>query len=726
MSGMKTTRRDFLKISGAAGGGLLIGLNLYSCKSEPDWPDFEQEINAYIRVNGDGTVTILGKNPEIGQGVKTSLPMILAEELDMPWEKVTVETAKYDNVFGAQYAGGSNSVRTNYETLRQAGAIARDVLVRAAAKQWQVKEEDCKTEDGFIINGKNKVHYGQVALEAAKLELKEEVPLKDPKDFKLIGKSTKEVDLEKIVTGQPLFGIDQEVEGMVYATVVKPEVFGAKVVNFDGAKALEQKGVLDVFKIDGHDNPLWLQDGVAVVAENIWTAFKAKKLVEVKWKNPENYVESTDELYSQFREGIAKKGKEIRIDGNPDQAVASADQVIEGTFQVPFLSHAQMEPMNFIADVREDKIHLTGSTQTPGAANYYASELTGIPRENITVDFTRIGGGFGRRLLNDYSNEAVMISQKIKRPVKLVWDRENDFLGDYYRPAGAYKFTGALKNGKLDSLEINVSSTSRYAYRQEPEDEHHASEVFEDQQPARLIPNLRVTYFKVNSHVPVGALRTPGVNATTFAYQSFLDELATAAGRDPIDFQLEILGDGDKEVKYDNHGGPTYSTGKLKNVINLVRERSGWDSFNKSDRALGFAGQMVFGTYVAEIVEVGMQDGKLKIYNVWAVADAGRIINPAGAYKQVQGGITDGISAALYEGLEIKNGKPVQRNFDTYRKLRMPDSPPVDVYLVESSDPPQGLGEPSYPVIFPALANAVSKLTGARVRELPLSKSVNV
>lgn len=718
----KASRRDFLKISTVAGGGLLIGFSLYSCKSGPKDPQYQDlEINAYIKINGDGTATILAQNPDIGQGVKTSLPMILAEELDLPWDKVMVEQAKLDSRMGAQFAGGSMSVTTNYENLRKAGAAVREVLIAAAAAKWQVSNEDCTTEDGYVINGKNKLHYGHLAEEAAKIELAEEPKLKDPKDFKLVGKSIPDVDLKKIVTGQPLYGLDQEVEGMVYATVLKPEVFGSTLDTFDAGKAKELKGVIDVFKIDAMEKPTQRVEGVAIVADNIWTAFKAKKLVEAKWTKPVDYISSMDHLHENLAKGIERKGSVLREDGNVDKAFSKSNDVMEATYEVPYISHSQMEPMNFIADVKVDEVRLIGPTQTPGSARYYANKITGIAEENISVEFTRIGGGFGRRLANDYANEAVFISHKIKKPVQLVWNRENDFLGDFYRPAGCYKFKAVLDGSKVTAFEANICTTSRRLFSGS-KDKAHETEAFADQQPAGMVPNFKITYEPITTNVPVGALRTPGVNATTFAYQCFIDELAEKSKMDPIDFQLQMIGEEVRDMPYSDHGGPSYNTGKLRGVIELVRQKSGWDTKPPDGVYRGFAGQMVFGTYVAIVTEISMVNDKVKIQKVYAATDCGRVINPIGAEAQIQGGITDAISAAFYEQINLTDGALTDQNFDKYLKLRMKDSPDVEVHFVESDDHPQGLGEPSYPVLFPALCNAVYAATGKRVRDLPLKK----
>lgn len=710
---LNLSRRSFVKLSSLSGGGLLAGFNLFASKA----PDGPWEMNAYIVLHPDGKVVIRSKNPEIGQGVKTSLPMILAEELDISWQQVTVEQAGLDSRMGAQFAGGSTGVKTNFDNLRKAGAAVREVLVRAAAQRWGVSQGACQTRNGQVISGNKMLPYGALASAASQLEASDEPKLKNPDHFQIIGTSQADVDLKAIVTGKPLFGLDQELEGMVYATVLKPDIFGSQLRSFEAEEAKKLTGVIDIFKVPAMNNPVDRVDGVAIVAENIWAAFKAKKQVKTSWQAPKGHIKSVKQLQKELKKGVNTKGEVLREDGNVDQEFASNDNVISATYDVPFISHSQMEPMNFIADVKENEALLIGPTQTPGSASASASAITGIPRENIKVQFTRIGGGFGRRLTNDYANEAVYISKTVGKPVKLVWDRESDFQADYYRPSGCYHFKAAMKEDQVTAMEVKICSTSRYLYRGgEPA---HGTEAFPDQQPAGMVPNFRISYTPLLTNVPVGALRTPGVNVTTFAYQSFLDELAENAGVDPIDFQLKMIGDEDKDMPYNDHGGPTYHTGRLRKVIELVREKSHW---GKSNSSQGFAAQMVFGTYVAAIADVSLRQEKIRIDKVTIAVDCGLVINPIGAEAQVQGGITDAISAALYESLELKNGQPIAKNFDQYRKLRMPDSPPVEVHFIKSKEAPQGLGEPSYPILFPALANAIYKATGTRVRELPVSK----
>ncbi len=715
----KQTRRDFLKISTISGVGLLVGLNLFRSKTaNVTVQEVAQSFNAFISIKPSGEIILYAKNPEIGQGVKTSLPMILAEELCVDWNQVKVEQKGVDPEMGYQHAGGSMSVSTNYDLLRKSGAAVRELLEMTAAKKWGVSVSSCKARNGKIYSGSKEVNYGDLVEEARKLNLPTNPTLKSSNDFDIIGTSKKDVDIQAIIKGKPLFGLDQEVKGMVYASIIKPEIFGSSVSSFNADEAKKHQGVIGVIKINGMSNPTMLQEGIAVVGKDTWTVFKAKKLVKVEWSIPPNYLQSIEQLSSTLKEKISS-GNTLRSDGDVDAVFQKADKVVESMYEVPFISHSQMEPMNFIADVKENSVRLLGPTQMPVAARQLASSITGISQDMIQVDLTRIGGGFGRRLLNDYVAEAVTLSQQLKKPVKVVWQREDDFLGDYYRPYGCYKFKAGIKEGKLAAMEVNVATTSRYKYakRNGPS---HKTEAFPDQQPAGMVPNFKITYAPHSSNIPLGALRTPGVNATTFGYQCFLDEVAEKVGKDSIEFHKELIG-ANRKLPYSDHGGPMYDTGKLKGVIDLVKTKSDWGK-RKNKHYYGFAAQMVFGTYVAEVVELTYSNGKIKVVRVTAAIDCGLVINPVGAEAQISGGIIDALSVAFYEAISIKNGKLVERNFDRYRKLRNADAPHVDVHFIKSDDSPQGLGEPSYPVLFPALCNAVYRATGSRVYKLPLSE----
>ena len=723
MSSSTLNRRSFLKISGLAGGGMLVGLQLLSNKTDAAWADPEFSPNVFIKILPDNTITIFAKNPEIGQGVKTSLPMIVAEELEVDWKKIVVEQGHLDSRFGAQFAGGSTAVKTNWAQLREAGATARSMLIEAAARKWNVPLSDCKAENGIVSHttSDKKLTYGELAGDASQLTPPETVTLKPLKNFKLIGSSQKGVDNEKIVKGTPLFGIDASIEGMVYASVQRPPVFGSKVRAVDDADALKIPGVLRTVVLMPHENPTVQVAGVAVVATSTWAAMKAKKVLKIEWEHPASALESSENIRKQFIENTNTTGQVLRNDGDVNRGFAEAEKILDAVYEVPLLSHATMEPMNYTADVKEDSCRLIGPTQVPGSARRLASIITGLHNDEITVEMTRVGGGFGRRLMADYAAEAITISKQIKKPVQVVWTREDDMTNDYYRPAGYHKMKAGLdKSGRIVAWEIKHSSTSRNLFRGDV-DKAWETELFPDGFPAGFVKNLRMEYTPVKTTVPAGAWRAPGHNATAFVDQCFIDELAHAAGKDPVEFRLEMLGDGDKIMPYRDHGGPTYSTARLKRVIELAAEKSGWRTHAKEGLFRGFAAHFMFGAYVAEVAEISITNGAPKIERVVAAVDCGIVVNKSGAHAQVEGGIIDALSMCLHQEITIKDGAAEQSNFHTYPLLRMREAPRVDVHFVDSEESPEGLGEISLPALPAAVFNAVFAGTGTRYRKIPLN-----
>lgn len=717
-------RRNFIKISGITGTGLLLQIPLAAKAGKflKDGTPFAP--NVYLQIGTDNSIIIFAKNPEIGQGVKTSLPMIIAEELAVDWDKIEVRQADFNPEFGAQFAGGSTAIKTNFETLRKAGATAREMLVQAAAEKWGTDVVNCYAESGYVYNkqNKNKLSYGDLAEAAAQLPIPENPILKDIKDFKIIGQPIKNVDLPAIVKGEPIFGLDAKPKGIYTVIVMRPPVYGGKVKNFDAAEAKKINGVLDVIEINPTQNPTVLVGGVAVIAKNTWAAMKARNVLKIEWDLGEGADESSTHLIKQFVANVNKKGEiQLREDGNVDEAFAKADQIIEATYEVPFLYHATMEPMNYIADVRADRVECWGPTQVPGRVASLAEQITGVKRENVIVRQNRIGGGFGRRLMADYAAEAIYISHAIKAPVQVVWTREDDLHHGFFRPSGMYKLKAGLDSqGNIIAWHLNASTTSRGVYSGS-RDSAHVTEVFPDGFPAGFVPNFRMEYTPVSSLVPRGAWRAPGHNATAFVDQTFLDELAVAAGKDPVKQRLEILGKEDKMMPYRDHGGPTYSTKRLKNVINIVAERSNW--FKPAPKGIyrGFACHFMFGAYVAEVVEISLlPNGAPKIEQVYAVVDCGIVINKSNGLNQLEGGIVDGLGAAMFGGVTIANGMAEQSNFDDYRMIRFKESPKIDAYLVDSTESPEGLGEMTLPPISAALCNAIYAATGKRVHKLPL------
>jgi isoquinoline 1-oxidoreductase beta subunit len=722
-------RRDFLKMSGVAGPGLIMGIHLVnstktSAALVPETKYFEP--SAFLKIGADNTISIVAKNPEIGQGVKTALPQIIAEELEVDWNKIEIVQANFDVRLGDQFAGGSTAIKENFTELRKVGASAREMLIEAASRKWQVSLDQCYAQSGYVFDRKSskKLSYGELAEAASKLNIRENPALKNPKDFKIIGKAIGGVDNKKIVTGQIDFGIDVRPENAWVAVVLRCPVRGGKLKSFDATEAMKVPGVEQV--IDFDYNPMDVLDqvnGVAVLATNTWAAIKARKLVKVEWDFMGGELESTDKITKTFLENVKTKGAiPLRHDGNVDEIFAKNSNTIEAIYEVPFLSHSPMEPMNYFADVQKDQCVVAGPTQVPGSVRRLARLITGLPNEKITVKMTRVGGGFGRRLNADYAAEAIVISMKAGKPVQVVWLREDDIRNDFYRPAGMYALKGALdSNGKLAAWYINASTTSRYVYANRSASPH-VTEVFPDGFPAGFVPNFRMEYTAVKTNIGTGAWRAPGHNATAFVDQSFVDEMAHLAKKDPVDFRLELLGAEDKILPYRDHGGPTYSTARLKKVIKLAAEKSSWYSVLPKGSFRGFAAHFMFGAYVAEVVQITMTSlTTIKLEKVFCVVDCGQVINRSGALNQIEGGIVDGLSTALYAAVHIINGGAVESNFDDYNMLRIKEAPAIEVTLVDSQENPEGLGEMSLPPIAAALCNAIFAATGKRIRRLPIN-----
>lgn len=723
-------RRGFFRVSALAGGGFLLAhyLGGSAAFAQPagaiDDTNRVFTPNAFIRITPDGTVTIMAKNPEIGQGVKTSLPMIIAEELEVDFDKVVVEQASLDEKsYGRQSAGGSRSVPDNYERLRRAGAVARTMLIEAAAKDWGVPVDECYAEDGTVHHRPTgrAISYGDLASRAALLPVPDEstVKLKDPKDFKLLGRRIGGVDNQKIVTGGALFGIDQKVPGMRYAVYEKCPVYcgGVRRANLDEIRA--QPGVRDAFVIEGGRDPEKLASGVAIVADSTWAAMSARRRLRVEWDEGDTAGQSTDAYDAAAAELAAKPGHRARDDGDVDAAFASAKAVVEAAYAYPFLSHATLEPQNCTAAVRGDSAEIWAPTQTPGGGQALVASLLGIPRERVMVHFTRNGGGFGRRLRNDFMAEAAMISRRAGVPIKLTWSREDDMRHDFYRPAGYHFFKGAVNaEGRISAWRDHFVT---FGFRDTREPASSAS-LSPDELPARFVPNFRLEQSLIATNVPTGPLRAPGSNAIAFVMQSFIDELAHAAGRDPVEFRLDLLG-GDRKVQPTGGRGLAYDAGRMSGVVRRVAEMAGWSSRRERGRGQGIAFHFSHQGYVAEIADVSVSaDGILKVNDVWCCCDVGPIINRSGAENQVQGAIVDGLSAAWLQEITIDRGRTVQGNFDSYPLLRINDAPRIHIEFLETRNPPTGLGEPALPPLPPALCNAIFAATGKRIRRLPLTR----
>ncbi|MDB6046077.1 MAG: aldehyde oxidase and xanthine dehydrogenase molybdopterin binding protein [Gammaproteobacteria bacterium] len=748
-SGAAVSRRTFLAASTAAGGGLLLdfsfpGTATAATAAHP--AASPGTINAYIRIAPDDIVTIVNKNPEIGQGIKTSFPMIIAEELDVDWSNVRTEMAVVDPAkYGPQFAGGSFSTPMNYDPLRRAGAAGRQMLVAAAAKTWGVPEAECETTPGVVHHKPSgrSLKYGALASKAAALpppDLKT-VKLKDPKDFRIIGQPFGGVDSPLIVKGMPIFGIDTTVPGMRYAVFAKCPVHGGKLVsaNIDAIKAMP--GVRQVLVVNAPDvgtapfvgMQMSLLDGVAIIADTWWQANKAMDKLSVKWDEGPHASHSSAGFARQAVE-LAKQPptKIVRTDGDPTGALAGAAQKVEAAYFYPFLSHAPLEPQNCTADFRDGKVEIWAPTQNPGAGRTLVAKTLGIPPEAVTIHVTRCGGGFGRRLASDFIVQTAMISKLAGAPIKLLWNRTQDLQHDMYRPAGFHHFSAGLDaKGKL------VAFRDHFVTFGIGEKFNDSATFAPNEFPARFVENLELGMTGMPLGQPTGPMRAPGSNGLAFAFQGFLDEVAHAAKQDPIQFQLDLLGEPRAIPTPPGPFGPAppYDTGRMRGVMELVRDKSGW---NKSPhRALakqgtgggagnrtgmGFAVYYSHQGYFAEVVQATVDSqGSVHVDKVWIAADVGRqIINPSGALNQVQGSALDGIGAALGQAVTFEGGRAQQTNFHEFPLLRMYQAPPLEVHFLKSDNPPTGLGEPALPPVIPALANAVFAATGKRVRKLPI------
>ncbi|MES2125638.1 MAG: molybdopterin cofactor-binding domain-containing protein [Pseudomonadota bacterium] len=710
---MTISRREFLQ----SGSALVLGLVLQPARAAASFAP-----NAFLRIGSDGSIVLASKNPEIGQGVKTSMPQIVAEELDVDWQQVRVEQALLDEPkLGDQFAGGSTAIKENYMALRKAGAAAREMLVAAAAAQWKVAPAACFTERGHVVrrDTKARLSYAQLAAAASALPVPATPVLKERKNFHLIGSFVGGVDARAIVRGKAEFGLDARPAGALVAMVERSPVFGGKVGSFDASAALRVPGVLQVLQLDATPEPTRMVAGVAVVATSTWAAMQGRKALVVHWEGDAG--ESDERLRRAFAQAIDAPGTPIRNDGDTAAAFKLCKKLHNAVYEVPFLAHATMEPMNYCADVRAERALVWGPTQNPGAVLGYATRITGLPKEKIEVRMTRSGGGFGRRLMTDYAWEAIALSTMTGKPVLVVWTREDDLRHDFYRPAGMYRMTAGLdEHGQLLAWHCSASTTSRRAFAGS-KDAAHVTEVFPDAFPAGFIEHFRLDYVATKSPVPVGALRGPGHNATAWTDECFLDELATLGGSDPVAFRLKLLGEGERKMPFRDHGGPAYSTTRLKNVIRLAADKAQWSKNAPKGRFRGFASHFMFGAYVAEVVTVSLEGPNgYKVDSVVAVVDCGTVINKSGALAQIEGGIIDALSVAQGQAIHIENGRTREGNFDSYPLLRMKDAPKIEVHLVDSSESPEGLGEISLPPLPAALCNALFAATGKRIRRLPI------
>ncbi|HEX2832326.1 MAG TPA: xanthine dehydrogenase family protein molybdopterin-binding subunit [Thermoanaerobaculia bacterium] len=714
-------RREFLQVSSAASAGLIVGL---SFPAHAHSAGALSDLGAFIQIAKDNTVTLWVSKSDMGQDVRTTLPMILAEELDADWANVRIQQAHFDPKFGRQGTGGSSSIRTLWTPLRQAGANARAMLVSAAAAKLGVDAATLTVERGVIsaANGA-KVTFGEVAEEASRIKLAADAKPKEPSQFKLIGKATKRLDNGDIVTGKAGYGIDVKVPGMLYASVARAPVFGAKVKRVDAAKAKAVSGVKDVVQIaaKGTDLP-W--NGVAVVATSTWAAMKGREALAIEWEEGEHASESEEALRKQFAE-IVDHGKPVTTRGDVS-VIANATKKVEAQYDVPFLAHAAMEPLNAVAHVKSDgtAVVWTG-TQFPDWIARSSAELLGTKPEQVQVHVTMLGGGFGRRANPDFALEAVQLSKAVGAPVKVQWTREDDMQHDFYRPASLHRISAALDDeGNVTAWHHRIAAASIDAYLEPGTQTPHESETPGVHDMPYDVPNFRTDFAAASSGVPRGWWRSVEHSINGFVMNSFLDELAHAGGKDPIALRLELLPKGFVQ-KAEGERNPArlwpFKSDRLRAVIELARDRSGWGKPLAAGRALGFAAHHSFFSYAAQVAEVSLDaSGHPKVHKIVCVIDCGVPINPDGIRAQIEGGIVYGLAAGLGQKITMEAGRVQQSNFHDFPLLALPDMPQIEVHIVPSAEAPTGTGEPGLPPTMAAVTNAMFRLNGKRVRSLPV------
>ncbi len=725
------TRREFLRAGAIAGGGLLLASYLEPLSAAgtrlPSAPS-DATLNAFIRITPDGIVTIVSKNPEIGQGIKTALPMLVAEELDVDWKNVRVEQAPLDTVrYTQQFAGGSTAMPNNWLPMRRVGAAGRAMLVAAAAAQWKVPVSECDTTAGVVhhrASGRS-IAYGDLATAAASIPAPdlESVPLKEPKQFRIVGTRVVGVDNHAIVTGTPMYGIDVVVPGMRYATFAKSPVFGGAVASANLDEVKRQPGVRHAFVVEGGTALNGLLGGVAIVADSWWLAQKARRALKVQWKEGATASQSSAGFAAQAATLATRPPqRSLTSDGDVDVALAGASKVVRANYAYPFIAHAPLEPQNCTAHFANGTLEIWAPTQTPQSGRALVAKTLGLKEDDITIHITRSGGGFGRRLNNDYMVEAAWIARETGVPVKLLWSREDDIQHDFYRPAGFHHFTGGVDaNGEL------VAWRNHFVSFGEGGNFAPSSSISPAEFPARFVPNYALDASVMPIGVPTGALRAPGSNGIAFAAQSFIDELAHAAGRDPVRFRLDLLAAEQPAPApaADGRRPPLFDGARMRAVLEEVAKRSGWGTTPlPRGTGMGVAFHFSHRGYFAEVVRANVtRAGKLTVEQIWAVGDVGsEIVNPGNAENQSQGAVLDGLAQALGQEITIENGRTRQSNFHDYLLLRHTQAPPVDIHFVKSDNAPTGLGEPALPPVIPALCNAIFAATGKRIRSLPLSK----
>jgi len=729
-------RRDFLKLTGLTGGGFALAFYIRSggaaaAADAAATADFAP--NAFVRISPTGAVTIVSKQPEMGQGVKTSLPMIIAEQLEVPWKDISIEQGDFDEKkYGGQSAGGSQSTPSNYDNFHLVGATVRTMLVEAAAQTWGVPAAECRAVKATVVHSSGKkLTYGQLVAKASTLAVpeKDAVTLKQPKDFKLLGTRIAQFDTNKIVTGKSLFGIDVKLPGMLYAVYEKCPAFGGKVVsaNLDQIKTLP--GVKDAFILEGNGKVKELVPGVAIVADSTWSAFSARKQLKIVWDEGKVVNESWETFVTQAKEKSTQPGKTLRKDGDPDGALASAAKTVEAQYTYPFISHANLEPQNTTAHWHDGIMEIWSPTQIPAIGTGMVNRVLGIAPDKIKLHLNRAGGGFGRRIGADYLIEAAAIAQKVNAPVKLTWSREDDMRHDQYRPGGIHFLKGGVDaKGKVVAWKNHCFTFG------EGGSPGSGGSLSGDEFPGRWIANYHAEQTMFETGWPMGPWRAPGSCVFAWVMHSFIDELAHAGGRDPLELRLELLGDKD-EMPAGNaggaakgkQGGASYNVARMRNVLKFAAEKAGWGTkkFTKGSGA-GIAFHFSHRGYFAQVAEVTVsKDGQLKVDRFVTGVDIGaQVVNLSGAENQVEGSVIDALGVLMYQELNIERGRTVQSNFNDYPMIRITDAPAkIETHFLKTAYPTTGLGEPALPPVAPAICNAIFAATGKRVRQFPLSRT---
>ena len=725
-------RRDFLKKTAAGSAALVIGFRLSPSAFASQAQDQEKKtpnpFDAWVRITPDNRVSLILEKSEMGQGVMTALPMILAEELCVDWKQVSVEQAPTNPKIYSHGTGGSGSVADSWLPLRRAGAAAREMLISAAAQKWEVTPDTCKAANGQVVHGNPKRYfsYGELVETASKLPIPNlnTAPLKNSDDFTLVGHDTRRFESRDKATGAAKFGIDSRVPGMLFAVIARCPVFGGKVASFDATKAKATPGVRDVFQISIEGRGASTTGGVAVLADNSWAAIQGRKALEVKWEEGPAATESSAALHKQFLENAAKPGKVVRNDGDADAALTKATKKIEAVYELPFAAHACMEPMNCTVDIQADRAEAWVPTQGPQWAQSVIAQIAGLPPEKVSVHTTLMGGGFGRRYQADFVMEAAKVAKAAGKPVMVLWTREDDMQHDFYRPASCHKLQGALDaDGNLAAWKHFQTSTSIAAkWRQNGAEKPEQGEFGTGTTIPYLTPNIRIEYTLAESSAPRAWWRSVEHSSSGFVMESFIDELAHAAGQDPLAFRLRLIG-GDRKIPQfdvDNTKEPPLDTARLKGVFQLAAQKAGWGQPLPKGQGRGIAAFYSFNSYTSCVAEVSVTKGSIKLDRLVYAVDCGRPINPEGIRAQIESAAIYGLSATMYDAITVSGGRVEQSNFHDYQMPRMNEARKIEVHVVMSKEEPTGIGEPGLPVVAPAVCNAIFVATGKRLRRLPI------